>query len=316
MGSIHKWPLSRNKNTAISPASNLRFEDINRETGGKLGIHDIACPLCGDDCKSPANRRRKVMRVWHLEPGFATFSCARCGGKGFVRDGDGNSRPADPVVLRQFRAEAEERQRTDREEQLRKARWLWSQRLPIEGTVAERYLREARGYGGSISATLGFLPASREHPPAMIAAFGLAHEFEPGVIAIADEAVVGVHLTRLLPDGSDRDRGPQAKIMIGHSAGSPIVVAPPNDLLGLAITEGIEDALSAHEALGLGAWAAGCASRLPGLARIVPNHIETVWIFADEDDAGQRNAAELEGALLGRSIEVISVTLDGEQAVA
>jgi hypothetical protein len=36
--------------------------------------------------------------------------------------------------------------------------------------------------------------------------------------------------------------------MIGHSIGAPIVLAPPNELLGMAVTEGIEDALSSHEA--------------------------------------------------------------------
>jgi hypothetical protein len=66
----------------------------------------------------------------------------------------------------------------------------------------------------------------------MLAAFGLAHEVEPGVIAIADDAIRGVHLTRLKPDGSDRERGAMAKIMVGHSTGSPIVLAPPNDGLG------------------------------------------------------------------------------------
>ena len=34
--------------------------------------------------------------------------------------------------------------------QLSKARWLWSRRRPIEGTPAERYLRDARGYSGTI----------------------------------------------------------------------------------------------------------------------------------------------------------------------
>jgi hypothetical protein len=84
----------------------------------------------------------------------------------------------------------------------------------------------------------------------------LAHETEPGVIAIADTAVTGVHLTRLRSDGSGKaefeDPDENAKIMVGHSAGSPIVLAPPNDLLGQVITEGIEDGLSAHEITGFG----------------------------------------------------------------
>jgi hypothetical protein len=45
-----------------------------------------------------------------------------------------------------------------------------------------------------------------------------------------------------LPDGSWRDRGDDAKITIGHRLGSPIALASSNDLLGLTIAEGIEDA--------------------------------------------------------------------------
>ena len=81
--------------------------------------------------------------------------------------------------------------------------------------------------------------------------------------------------------------------MVGLSAASPIVLAPPNDLLGLAITEGIEDALSVHVATGLGASAAGAASFLPALASTIPPCINCITILADDDPDGRRHAAEL-----------------------
>jgi hypothetical protein len=90
-----------------------------------------------------------------------------------------------------------------------------------------------------LPATLGFLPARGVHAPAMIAAFGLPSEPEPGQLAIADDAVCGVHITRLAPNGLGKACTDADKIMIGMSVGSPIVLGPPNDLLGLAITEGI-----------------------------------------------------------------------------
>jgi Toprim domain len=83
------------------------------------------------------------------------------------------------------------------------------------------------------------------------------------------------------------------------------VLAPPNDLLGLAITEGIEDALSVHEATGLGAWAAGSASFLPSIADSVPDYIECVTIYAHLDKAGQNGARGLAEALARRTIEVL-----------
>ena len=73
------------------------------------------------------------------------------------------------------------------------------------------------------------------------------------------------HLTRLLPDGSDRQHDYKAKTMKGRCLGSPIVVAPVNDGLRVAITEGIEDALTVHQATGLGAWAAGARRHFVGV---------------------------------------------------
>ena len=84
------------------------------------------------------------------------------------------------------------------------------------------------------------LPARGEYPPSMIAAFGLTDEPEPGLLRIETPNIRGVHLTRLQPDGM----GHAGKIMPGRGHTLPIVLAPVNDGLGLAITEGIEDALS------------------------------------------------------------------------
>jgi hypothetical protein len=246
----------------------IDLETIDRLTGGGLGVFDVQCPVCGPARRKPLNRRKPVLRVWRLDAGFATFHCARCGERGFVRDGLA-VRP-DPAAIERTRREAAEREFIAAASRLTKARWLWSKRRPLTGSIAETYLREVRGYSGQVPpplpATLGFLPARGDHGPAMIAAFGLPHEPEPGELVITDDAVRGVHITRLAPDGRGKAGTDTDKIMIGRSVGSPIVLAPANDLLGIAVTEGIEDALSVHLATGLGAWAAGSASRLPALA--------------------------------------------------
>ena len=77
---------------------------------------------------------------------------------------------------------------------------------------------------------------------------------------------------------------------------------------GRLIAEGIEDAISVHEATGLGAWAAGSASRLPGLADALPDYIESVTILVDGDDAGRRHGARLAAKLRKRGIEVRTIT--------
>jgi hypothetical protein len=186
------------------------------------------------------------------------------------------------------------------------ALWLWGRSRPIAGTPADRYLREARGITGELPATLRFLPPKDEHPPALIAPFGLPDEPEPGVLQIAPSAIKGVHLTKLRPDGLGKADVEPNKIMIGRGHTMPIVLAPVNDGLGLAITEGIEDALTIHLATGLGAWAAGAAGRLPAIAEHVPDSVEVVTIFIDADPAGERHGAELVKRLQARGFEVIA----------
>jgi hypothetical protein len=150
----------------------LTLDLIDRLTGGRLGEHDIPCPWCGPE-KSAHGQRRKVLRVWRIEPGFAGYYCARCGEHGHVRDRQASS--PDPVKLAKAKAEAAEHARVAKAERLAKARWLWSQRQPIAGSIAETYLRGKRGIGCPLPATLGFLPARGEHGPAMIAALRHRH---------------------------------------------------------------------------------------------------------------------------------------------
>lgn len=225
---------------------------------------------CHADCSQAAVRDALVAKGLWPRPGSGERERQKTGGensppeKRTGRDGDNNA----------------------------KALALWRRARPIQGTIAEIYLRAERGITCALPATLRFLPGNDRYPPAMIAAFGMAHEPEPGVLAINDNAVRAAHLTKLTPDGRKHPDTPN-KIMLGAAMGTPIVLAPMNDLLGLAITEGIEDALSVRQVLGLGAWAAGAAGRMPALADAVPDYADCVSVCADADQAGASNAARL-----------------------
>jgi hypothetical protein len=187
----------------------------------------------------------------------------------------------------------------------KKARWLWSQRQSIVGSIAEQYLRKCRGYPGQLPGTLGFLPARGDYPPAMIAAFGMAIEHLPGEIMIYDGAVRGIHITKLKADGSGKAGTEADKITLGIGNSSPIWLAPVNDMGGLAIAEGIEDAISVHAATGLGAWAAGTA--MPAMADHIPAYVESVTIMVDADPVGEKNANELAEKLDAKGLEVLLV---------
>jgi hypothetical protein len=116
-----------------------------------------------------------------------------------------------------------------------------------------------------------------------------------------------VHLTKLAPDGSKLGR-----IMMGGTETWPLALVPPNDLGGLSICEGIETALSARQATNLGAWAAGAAGRMPGLAPHIAGlcGIEAVTVFAEDDDAGRRGAEGL-ARELGRLRPDIEIRITG-----
>ena len=191
-------------------------------------------------------------------------------------------------------ASDDERQRHD------KARWLWSQRQPITGTPAEIYLREVRGITCALPPTLAYLPSTAEYHPTLVACFGLCAEPEPGVIEPPSN-VDSVLRTILRHDGRGKAAIDNPKKFLGSPGALPLVIAPPNDLNGLAITEGIEDGLSVYEATGLGVWVAGGAGRMPALAETVPDSIEAVTIYA-HDDQGRDHAIALADALDARGI--------------
>jgi hypothetical protein len=183
----------------------------------------------------------------------------------------------------------------------RKAAWLWGLREPVsESCPAGLYLRQTRRYGGPIPPTLGYLPPNGEHPPAMIAAFGFCEEPELGMIDPPSN-VTGLHITRLTPDGRKAPIDP-VKIMLGPTAGLPIVLAPANDLLAIDITEGIETGLSVLEWRSAGLWVAGAAGRMPALMENLPAYTECLHIFA-ERDGGEHFAKEAARIAAARGIE-------------
>jgi hypothetical protein len=275
---------------------------------GHSGEYVGACPICGagDD-------------RFAVNPGKEVFNCRVCdkGGRGpidlemFLGDCDfveAVKRLTDPAFLSEQcpsavnDASAHERERGQEEaKQHRKAEWLWLRRQPAIRSPVETYLR-ARGYVGAIPPTIGYLPTRDQYPHAMISAFALPNEIEPGELG-PPRVVRSVHLTKLTPAGSDRIREEGAKIIVGRPLGLPIAISCITDGLSLAICEGVEDAL-AYRAAGFAAWAAGSAPFIPALAKQIPDCITTVIVeqHIDPDGQAQRAVAQLQERLSERPV--------------
>lgn len=214
----------------------MQFDQLKALTADKP-IVDAPCPSCGPECRSEANSRRKVLRIWD-DGDFISFKCARCDASGWAKDG------AARHIARE-RPKIEE----PRQDKAATARFLWARSLPLPGSAAEAYLRSRGCF--SPSPNLRFLPARDRHPPAMIARFG------------DEDVVTGVHITRLREDGSGKAGTDADKLIIGPSIGKPIIIRDNPDREELIIAEGIEDALSFAVVTGWSTWAAGTANRIP-----------------------------------------------------
>jgi hypothetical protein len=282
----------------------LGFSEIEELIGGRVGIFNVTCPVC-----SPSHhRRRTTLKIWRRTPEqYASFHCARCNARGYAF---GNGVPRmDRQAFHASRELADRLDKTEIQKSRDKARALWCRSKPIEGSVAKRYLRTVRGIRCELPTTLAYLEPGDGYPPAMIAAFGMAREVLPGVLAIDPGDVMGVHLTLLRNDGLAKAGTNADKRTIGKSHDMPIMLMPPTDMMSLVVAEGIEDALSAGSTLRMGAMAAGSAGRLPSIAKHIPDWMETVTVLVDDDRIGERYSHELAIELQRRGIEVSLVKL-------
>ena len=204
----------------IARARMVRIEDEIARRGIKLcgrGVDRCGpCPVCGGHDRFSINIRKQVFRCRAFSGGDTIALVQHlddCGFKAAIEKlvRDWSIAPVRPAPARPESPGLYECR------QHQKAAWLWRRGQSITGTVAEKYLC-SRGINFPLPATLRYLPPSKpEHHPAMMAAFGLAEEPEPGVPA-APQRVDAVHLTVLRPDGAGKAEVPKPKIALVHTA--------------------------------------------------------------------------------------------------
>lgn len=184
-------------------------------------------------------------------------------------------------------------------ERISRAMAIWSQAVPINGTVVEKYLT-TRGClpmaGDSVANDLRF------HP---LCPFGA--DRVPAMVALVRDVISGeptaVHRTALMDDGSGKrimPNGQSAKMMMGRAKGAAVMFGRSDSRMGIA--EGIETALSAQKIFSMPVWACLSAGGIAGCPII--NGLEHLTIFADHDKAGIRAAVACGRHYQKNSIEV------------
>jgi hypothetical protein len=241
----------------------------------RLGMRDVPCPLCGPGRREPTNRKRKVLRVWHKEPGFATYLCARCGASGFAHDKTEPRRSsvaAETKVPGTIAAAEIKAAHEDANERFERAKQLWQESVPLSGTSAHRYFIEHRKL--DIDRLRDLSHALRWHQ-------GVGAIVAKMTDAITNKAI-GVHRTFLNRDGSKRERK-----MLGKQG---VIRLSPDDEVttGLGITEGIEDGLRVLLSPWAPVWVATSAVGIEKFPLI--SGIDCLTVHADIGNAGTKAA--------------------------
>jgi putative DNA primase/helicase len=172
------------------------------------------------------------------------------------------------------------------------ARRIWADSRDLTGTAAETYL-SCRGITVKAPATLRYA-APCYHPsgalgPAIIAA-----------IQSSEGTITAIQRVFIRADGRGKAHFEEPKPCLGPLLNGAVRLAPATDVIGLC--EGWETGLSASQLYQLPVWAALGASRMHGVH--LPDSVQTVFIFADNDTAG-RAAADRTASLhrrLGRCV--------------
>lgn len=191
--------------------------------------------------------------------------------------------PSKPLPARQPNRVTEEQDLLDKERMVQRARELYDQARPGEGTLVETYLARARGIDLSLLSGLdkhgkpwsGLPPIlryaqrvwhseTRTHHPAMLAP-----------MQDRNGRMVGLHITYLARDGKGKASVAPAKRMLGDCWHACIRFGMPGPRLRLG--EGIENGLTvAVLQPGLPLWVAGDLGSMAGhtLGRFTPHPVK------------------------------------------
>ena len=238
------------------------------------------CPVC----QSGRHKAQNALTIAYGRNGGLVLDCKKsaCAFLDILAAAgvtSGSYKSPDPETL----AKREAEQLKEAERRAAQALAIWKESLPIDGTLAETYLR-GRGITCALPKSLRFHPqcwhgATAKRYPAMVA-------------AVQGNRLAAVHRTYLQADGSGKADIEPAKMMLGATAGAAVRLAEAQ--VALVVSEGIETALSLSSGLlsaPAAVWAALSASGMRGLS--LPPQAGQLTIASDGDAAGREAASAL-----------------------
>ena len=257
--------------------------DLTRTLGGKW-FRSYGCAPC-PVCQPQRKRGQNALTVADGHTGSLVLNCKKsdCAfldilAESGLRPGDYRAPDAATIAKREAEQQGEAQRRA------LQASYLWKEVQPIAGTLAETYLRMARGITCDLPRTLRF-HGSCWHGPT-------AKRYPVLMAAVQGAGGACVHRTYLRADGMGKAAIDPAKMMLGATAGGAVRLT---DAPGpLVVVEGIETALSLASGLLRGPatlWAALSTSGIRGLR--LPDHPGRLTIAPDGDTAGREAANAL-----------------------
>ncbi len=150
---------------------------------------------------------------------------------------------------------------------------IWRDARPIEGTLAEAYVREVRGIGGPL-ADIRFHPRCPKGQ-------GAFATFHPALIVAMRKDGEIAAIQRIFLDPVTA--ACTAKITLGQAIGAAWTNGAPEPTIGLC--EGFETAAAFTSLTGTKAWSTMGAKRLHQL--IIPASVKTLILLADNDAEGR-----------------------------
>jgi hypothetical protein len=243
------------------------------------------CPLCGGRLALRDGERGLLAKCWGgCEPAEVYAELRHLGHLTGVMPAPLS---AEEIAERDAAAERKRRRK------IADALDVWSNGQRIEGTLADHYLRTARGID-VLSPFLAEAAASvvRFHPRCWHSSPSVHRPALVAKIEHAEHGFAGVHVTYLALDGSDKTTLDPPRKIFGACKGAAVRLSEPTPGRWFCIGEGIESTLSVMQSCALSGWAALSAIGIKNI--ILPPTARMVVICADHDrnGTGQRMARE------------------------